>query len=138
MSTVYNNTLNVDFRKGLFSSSLYLLYQYQHKPNMEETFREGELFVRTTANQRSWQKLNPEVEIKVGPIKDILSLSISTGINYFDSRGHNYHHTYTNWYYCASATAAYKKWSAYFEIRNHRNDFYGKVITSYDNLSYHK
>ena len=50
-------------------------------------------------------------------------MSISTGINYFDSRGHNYHHTYTNWYYCASATAAYKKWSAYFEIRNHRNDF---------------
>lgn len=133
MSTVYNNTLNVDFRKGLFSSSLYLLYQYQHKPNMEETFREGELFVRTTANQRSWQKLNPEVEIKVGPIKDILSLSISTGINYFDSRGHNYHHTYTNWYYCASATAAYKKWSAYFEIRNHRNDFYGETLSYGEN-----
>ena len=133
MSTVYNNTLNIDYRKGLFSSSLYLLYQYQHKPNMEETLREGELFVRTIANQRSWQKLNPEVEIKVGPIKDILSLSISTGINYFDSRGHNYHHTYTNWYYRASAMASYKNWSAYFEIQNHRNDFYGETLTYGEN-----
>ena len=135
MSTVYNNTLNVDYRKGLFSSSLYLLYQYQHKPNMEETYREGGLFIRTIANQRSWQKVNPEIEIKVGPIKDILSLSISTGINYFDSRGYNYHHTYTNWYYCASAMASYKNWSAYFEIRNHRNDFYGETLNYGENFS---
>lgn len=135
MSTVYNNTLNVDYRKGLFSSSLYLLYQYQHKPNMEETYREGGLFIRTIANQRSWQKVNPEIEIKVGPIKDILSLSVSTGINYFDSRGYNYHHTYTNWYYCASAMASYKNWSAYFEIRNHRNDFYGETLNYGENFS---
>ena len=108
MSPVYNNTLNFDYRKGLFSGSLYLLYQYQRKPNMEETIRENDLFIRTIANQRSWQKLNPEIEVKVGPFKDILSLSLSSGINYFDSRGHNYHHTYTNWYYRASIMASYK------------------------------
>lgn len=135
MSTVYNNTLNVDYRKGLFSSSLYVLYQYQQKPNMEETLREGKLFVRTFANQRSWQKLNPELTIKVGPIKDILSLSLTTGINYFDSRGNNYHHTYTNWYYRASAMASYKNWSAYFEIQNHRNDFYGETLRYGENYN---
>lgn len=128
MSTVYNNTLNVDYRKGLFSGSLYLLYQYQHKPNMEETIRENDLFIRTIANQRSWQKLNPEIEVKVGPIKNILSLSVATGINYFDSRGHNYHHTYTNWYYRASAMASYKNWSSFFEIQSHRNNFYGETL----------
>ena len=48
-------------------------------------------------------------------------------------RDSNYHHTYTNWYYCASATAAYKKWSAYFEIRNHRNDFYGETLSYGEN-----
>ena len=128
MSTVYNNTLNFDYRKGLFSGSLYLLYQYQRKPNMEETIRENDLFIRTIANQRSWQKLNPEIEVKVGPFKDILSLSVTTGINYFDSRGHNYHHTYTNWYYRASIMASYKNWSSFFEIQNHRNDFYGETL----------
>ena len=135
ISTTYNNTLNVDYRKGLFSGSFYLLYQYQHKPNMEETFREGELFVRTIANQRNWQKINPEIEIKVGPVKDILSLSVTTGINYFDSRGHNYRHTYTNWYYRASVMAAYKKWSAFFEIQNHRNNFYGETLQYGENYN---
>lgn len=100
---------------------------------MEETLKEGKYFVRTMDNQLSWQKLNPEIEIKVGPIKDILSLSVSTGINYFDSRGNNYHHTYTNWYYLATATVAYKNWSAYFEARNHRNEFYGETLTYGEN-----
>ena len=95
---------------------------------MEETIRENDLFIRTIANQRSWQKLNPEIEVKVGPFKDILSLSVTTGINYFDSRGHNYHHTYTNWYYRASIMASYKNWSSFFEIQNHRNDFYGETL----------
>ena len=71
---------------------------------------------------------NPEIEVKVGPFKDILSLSVTTGINYFDSRGHNYHHTYTNWYYRASIMASYKNWSSFFEIQNHRNDFYGETL----------
>ena len=133
MSTVYNNTLNVDYRKGLFSGSLYLLYQYQHKPNMEEITRENNLFIRTIANQRSWQKFNPEVEVKVGPIKNILSLSVTTGINYFDSRGRNYHHTYTNWYYRASVMASYKNCSSFFEIQNHRNNFYGETLNYGEN-----
>lgn len=133
MSTVYNNTLNVDYRKGLFSGSLYLLYQYQHKPNMEEIIRENNLFIRTIANQRSWQKFNPEVEVKVGPIKNILSLSLTTGVNYFDSRGRNYHHTYTNWYYRASVMASYKSWSSFFEIQNHRNNFYGETLNYGEN-----
>lgn len=133
MSTVYNNTLNFDYHKGLFSGNLYLLYQYQHKPTMEETLREDKIFVRTIANQRSWQKLNPEAEVKVGPIKDILTLSLTTGINYFDSRGHNYHHTYTNWYCRAEVMASYKNWNAFFQIQNHRNDFYGETLTYGEN-----
>lgn len=133
MSTVYNNTVNVDYRNGLFSGSFYLLYQYQHKPNMEEIVRENDLFIRTIANQRSWQKLNPEIEVKVGPIKNILSLSLTTGVNYFDSRGHTYHHTYINWYHRASILASYKNWSSYFEIQNHRNNFYGETLSYGEN-----
>ncbi len=133
MSTVYNNTFNFDYHKGLFSGNLYVLYQYQHKPTMEETLRENNLFIRTIANQRSWQKLNPEIELKVGPIKDIFTVSFSTGINYFDSRGHNYHHTYTNWYFSAEAMAFYKNWNFFFQIQNHRNDFYGETLTYGEN-----
>ena len=41
--------------------------------------------------------------------KDILTFSFSTGINYYDSRGLDYHHTYTNWYYRAEVMASYKR-----------------------------
>ena len=82
----------------------------------KETIRDkNNSFVRTNANQLSWQKLNPELELKLGPLKDILTFSFSTGINYYDSRGLDYHHTYTNWYYRAEVMASYKRWSGFFQ-----------------------
>ena len=85
--TVYKNELEADFRKGLFSGNFHLSYQYQHRPIMEETIRDkNNSFVRTNANQLSWQKLNPELELKLGPLKDILTFSFSTGINYYDTK----------------------------------------------------
>ncbi len=119
-----------DFRKGLFSGNVHLSYQYQHRPIMEETIRDkNNSFVRTNANQLSWQKLNPELELKLGPLKDILTFSFSTGINYYDSRGLDYHHTYTNWYYRAEVMASYKRWSGFFQMENHRNNFYGETLS---------
>ena len=122
--------LEADFRKGLFSGNFHLSYQYQHRPIMEETIRDkNNSFVRTNANQLSWQKLNPELELKLGPLKDILTFSFSTGINYYDSRGLDYHHTYTNWYYRAEVMASYKRWSGFFQMENHRNNFYGETLS---------
>lgn len=125
----YSNSLYFEYRKGLFSGNINLLYQFQDRPIMEETLRQDNRFIRTTDNQRSWQKLNPELELKVGPLKDILTLSASTGINYFDSKGNNYHHTYLNWYYSLMINASYKNFNAAFRIQNHRNDFYGETLT---------
>lgn len=133
MSTTYNNSLYFDYHKGLFSGNLNVYYRYEHRPVMEETLREGEKFVRTVNNQLSFQKLNPELELKFGPIKDILTISFTNGINYFDSKGHNYHHTYTNWYYTLDAMANYKNWSAFFQIQNHRNEFYGEKLSYGEN-----
>lgn len=133
MSTVYSNTLYFDYRKGLFSGNFNLYYQYQHRPIMEETLREGDIFIRTVNNQVSFQKLNPELELKFGPIKNILTLSFSNGINYFDSKGHDYRHTYTNWYYRLEAMANYKAWSGFFQVQNHRNSFFGETLSYGEN-----
>ena len=127
--TVYKNELDVDYHKGLFSGNFNLSYQYQHRPIMEETIRDNDRFIRTNANQLSWQKLNPELELKFGPLKDIVTFSFSTGINYYDSRGVDYRHTYTNWYYRAEVMASYKKWSGFFQMENHRNNFYGETLS---------
>lgn len=134
LSTIYEQSVAFNLRTKLLRTNFNLFYQYQSKPNMEQTLREGDLFVRTIAQQRSWQKVNPELELRVGPIKDLLSVSVATGLNYFDSRGVNYHHTYTNWYYRIDAMANYKNFGMFFEMRNHKNDFYGETLTYGENF----
>ncbi len=125
----FSTTLNYEYRKGLFYGNFNMLYQYQYHPMMEETYREGNKFILTTLNQPSWQKVNPEIELKVGPIKDILSISLTSGMNYFDSKGVDYHHYYTNWYYRAELTAMYKKFTLMFQMQNHKNNFYGETLS---------
>jgi hypothetical protein len=132
--SVCSNNLYFETGKGLFTGSFNLFYQYQDKPIMEETLRENDKFVRTIMNQHNWQKVNPEMELKFGPIKNILNLSLTTGMNYFDSRGIDYRHSYTNWYYELEASAMYKNLTAMFQIQNHKNDFYGETLTYGENF----
>lgn len=49
----YTNSLNYNYRKGLFSGNLNVEHYYYHKPIMEETILEGDKFIRTVDNQRS-------------------------------------------------------------------------------------
>jgi len=131
---MYNNSVYYDYHKGLFSGNLTVAHYYQKNPIMEETLRENNKFIRTKDNQRNWQKLNTELELKAGPIKDILTLSFTTGISHFDSNGNTYTHSYTNWYYRAEVMANYKAWTGIFQIQNHKNDFYGETLNYGENF----
>ena len=101
---------------------------------MEETLRENNKFIRTMLNQQNWQKVNSEINLQFGPIKDILNFNFTGGMSYFDSKGTDYHHTYTNWYYRAGASLVYKNFISSFEIYSHQNDFYGETLTYGENL----
>lgn len=132
-STNYVNSLTFDIRKGIFGANLNIAHFYQANPIMEQIDVEKDKFIRMKNNQQSWQKLANTLELSVRPFKDILTLKLITGVNYFDSKGNNYHHKYTNWYYRAEANAAYKNWSAAFQIQNHCNDFYGETLNYGEN-----
>ena len=82
----------------------------------------------------SWQRLNTEVSISVKPFKDLLTMKFSGGMAHFDSRGLNYHHTYTNWYYNGTLNATYKDWSLYGNIKKGRNNFYGETMSRNENF----
>lgn len=123
----WQGNLFYEWRKGLFTVDFSLFYMYQHNPVMEETLLENNKFIRTTLNQKSWQKVNPELQLQIGPLFDIFSFNISAGMNYFDSHGVDYHHYYTNWYYDVDITAQYKKLTMIFMGRNHCNNFYGET-----------
>ncbi len=129
----YTNSLNYDIRKGIFSGSLSVGHWYYNKPIMEETQVIDNKFIRTKDNQKSWQKLNTEAELSINPFKNHFTVKLVTGISYFDSKGNNYHHTYSNWYYLAEANGYYKNWSAFFQIKNHKNNFYGETLDYNEN-----
>jgi hypothetical protein len=129
----WSHYLNCEWRKGLFDIEGSLFYMNQIHPVMEETYRENNKFIRTTLNQRSWQKVNPEVTVTFGPIKQFLTLSATGGMNYFDSKGVDYHHCYTNWYCRGSVTANYKNFTLDVEIQSHCNDFYGETLNYGEN-----
>ncbi len=124
----WSHYFDLEWQSGLWNIDASLYYMYQGNPVMEETLRENNKFIRTTRNQISWQKVNPEINITFGPIKNILTLSFEGGMRYFDSKGQDYRHYYTNWYCKGSLSATYKNFILAFDIQTHQNDFYGETL----------
>jgi len=129
----WSHNLDCSWNSGLLNIDANLFYMYQGNPVMEETLRENNKFIRTNINQLSWQKLNPSVNAQFGPIKNILTLGFEGGVNYFDSKGKDYHHYYTNWYSKGTITATYKNFIMTGVINTHCNDFYGETLNYGEN-----
>lgn len=130
----YHTFMNYEYRKGIFTGGLNLYYRKSPNIIMEETLRENNKFVRTYANQKDWQKISGDVNVRIGPIKNILILSATCGINRYISEGNNYLHTYTNWYYRASVMAMYKKFMAMFQIQSQYDNFMGETLYGGENV----
>lgn len=126
----YRASLNYEYRKGLFTGSLNIDYYNSPDRIMEETLREHDKFIRTTVNQPGWQKISGDMTVRIGPIKRILQLSLTGGINRYISDGNTYDHTYTNAYFRASVMAMYKKWMAMFQIQSHYDQFTGETVST--------
>jgi hypothetical protein len=122
----YVSTLFYEYRKGLFTGSLFGLYINCPNAIMEEYIRENGMFIRTFGNQNRWQKMNGEATLRVGPVKKMLMFSLTGGINHFISDGREYFHTYTNPYCRASVMAMYKKFMAMFQMQTHYDHFGGE------------
>ena len=130
----YNTYLNYEYKKGLFTGGVNLYYWYSPNMIMEETLFENNKFIRTYANQNSWQKVSGDLNIRFGPIKNILMFNITGGVNHFISDGRTYRHTYTNLYYTASVMAMYKKFMGMFQIGSPRNNFVGETMHGGENI----
>jgi hypothetical protein len=120
----YENVLTYEWKKGIVYISLQGKYQYQPSPVMEEKFHDGGKIVQSYANQKSWQHLNTSAHLRIGPVKDIVTLTLYGGLNHYISHGNTYRHVYNNPFLSVTLTANYKKFQAIFE---------GNILTS-DNL----
>ncbi len=130
----YRSELNYDFQKKIYYFNLYGSYRISPKAIMDEKYLEDEKVVQTWDNQKSMQQINGRATFRVGPIKDILQLSVTGGVNHYISNGNNYFHTYTNWYYRGSLSATWKKFVLGYEIQSNYNTFWGENLYGGENF----
>jgi hypothetical protein len=132
----YRTELTYEKQKGIFYANLWGTYEYQPKAIMEEKHLEGDKIIQTWDNQKNWQRLAGRTTLRVGPIKQILVLSVTGGVNHYISNGNNYHHTYTNWFGNADISAMYKKFVMNFGLQTNWNWFYGETLNGGENIHY--
>jgi hypothetical protein len=129
----YSTNLLFSGRKGIYGINFYTNYIYSPDAIMEEIIRENDKFIRTTGNQKNWQKLNSELTLSAGPVKKFLMVSLTGGMNYYVSAGNTYSHTYTNYYCRAQMMAMYKKFTGVFQLNTAYDQFSGETMTGGEN-----
>jgi hypothetical protein len=132
----YRTELTYEFRKGIFYSNLWSIYEYHPGAIMDEKYLDGGKIVQTWDNQKDWQRLASRLTLRVGPIKDILQLSVTEGVNHYISNGNTYRHVYTNWFTNIDLSASYKKFTAAFGLETNWNWFYGETMDGGENMHY--
>ena len=132
----YRTELTYEIQKGIFYANLWGTYEYQPDAIMDEKRLEGDKIVQTWDNQKNWQRLASSLTLRVGPIKDILQLSATGGVNHYISNGNTYNHEYTNWFANVDISASYKKFMVGFGLMTNWNWFYGETMSGGENIQY--
>jgi len=127
-ATNYLLGLQYGWRKGIVDINFLTSYRYVDKMIMKELHREDGLFISVFNNQRNFRKLNSELSFNIGPVNDIIQLSLTGGINRYRSKGHNYDHKHTNFYYRVQVIGMYKKFSAVFNIYSPYDNLLGELL----------
>jgi len=92
--------------------------------------------VQTWNNQKDWQRMASRLTMRVGPVKNIATLSVAGGVNHYISNGNTYHHEYTNWFTDIQLNGMYKSFTAVFGLQSHWNWFYGETMSGGENIHY--
>ncbi|MDR2139751.1 MAG: TonB-dependent receptor [Tannerella sp.] len=132
----YQSELNYEWRKGIFYAGVQGKYEYQPSAIMDEKFPEGNRIIQTWDNQQSWQYMAAILNLRVGPVKDILTLSFNGGLNHYVSHGNTYRHVYNNPFFNVTLNGNYRNFNAMFLWQNPWNRFYGETMSGGEKLHF--
>ena len=118
---------NWDFCKFMGIGSI-AIYNYDHRPVMEQDIVEDNLIIRTMANQRGFHRLNWHTWLFVKPYKDYITLRFTTLYQRFISQGNNYTHAHSNLGFYGELFASWKDWSFMFEFTTASNNLWGETL----------
>lgn len=130
----YTLGLTYEYQKSIFYGNIWGTYEYQPNAIMDEKFQEGDKIIQTWNNQKDWQRLAGQMMLRVGPIKDLLQVSVTGGVNHYISHGNTYSHTYTNWFAQAEASLTYKKFTLIYQMNTNWNWFWGETMEGGENI----
>ncbi|MDR0511063.1 MAG: outer membrane beta-barrel family protein [Rikenellaceae bacterium] len=123
-----SSTLSYEYQKDIYWVSLSGSYEVRPRAVMEEQREENGRFVTTWANQRSWQKANALLGLRVGPIKKILVIQANAGVNHFISDGNSYRHVYTSPFLSTSLFGMYKNFTLFVDWQVEGDGFDGETM----------
>lgn len=132
----YRTELTYEIQKGIFYGNLWGAYDYRPKAIMDEKRLEGNKIIQTWDNQKDWQYVAGRLNMRIGPIKDFLQLSLTGGVNHYLSNGNDYKHRYTNWYMNGNVSFSYKKFMLLLGLDTNWNWFYGETMSGGENIHY--
>jgi hypothetical protein len=131
---IYRTELTWEWQKGILHASLKGIYEHRPSAIMEEKFREGNRIIQTWDNQKNWQWANAQANLRVGPIKEILTVSAFGGINHYVSNGNSYRHVYNNPFLTLTANGSYRNFNAMFSWQKSWNHFEGETMSGGENV----
>lgn len=118
---------NWDFCKFMGIGSI-AIYNYDHRPVMEQDIAENNLIIRTMDNQRGFHRLNWHTWLFIKPYKEYLTIRFTTLYQRFISQGNNYTHTHSNLGFYGELFASWKEWSFIFEFTTASNNLWGETL----------
>ncbi|MDR1403002.1 MAG: carboxypeptidase-like regulatory domain-containing protein [Tannerellaceae bacterium] len=132
----YRTEWTYEIQKGLFYGNLWSIYEYHPKAIMDEKRLVNNKIVQTWDNQKDWRRMAGRLTLRIGPVKDILQVAVTGGVNHYISNGNTYHHTCTNWFMEGDLSATYKNFILGFGLMTNWNWFYGETMDGGENLHY--
>ncbi|MDR0573358.1 MAG: carboxypeptidase-like regulatory domain-containing protein [Tannerella sp.] len=130
----YRTQLTYEYRKKLIYVNLQGSYEYHPHAIMEEKLPEGDKIIRTWNNQKNWQWLSGGVNLRIGPIKDMFELSVTSQINHYISHGNSYLHRYTNWHNRIEGNFTFKRFIVLVGMQTPWERFYGETMNGGENI----
>jgi hypothetical protein len=128
--------LTYEIQKGIVYGNVWGTYEYQPNAIMGEKYINGDKIVQTWDNQKNWQRLAGRMTLRIGPVRKILVISVTGGINHYISNGNTYRHTYTNPYVNMDLTGTYKKFMLNLGLQTNYNWFFGETLNGGENIHY--
>lgn len=127
---IYSNYLRANYQQNIFQCNLGISHQYYKNAIMQSIYlnEDKSKFIFTSSNQKFYQKTGIDGGINWQIIKDILSLNLNGQINWTQSKGNNYNHKYTSYYYGGQLNLNLKQWTINMGANSRYNTLWGETI----------